>query len=85
VSGERYRRHSAQRHTDNKLRVWGKFADHDGNVFSVGEDIEASVRSAVRVAVAGEVDCDKRSVECEGNGVPRMGVLSSAVQEHDLW
>jgi len=39
---------------------------------------------AIGMAVTGKVDRDKRSVECEGNGVPRVSVLSSTVQEHDL-
>ena len=37
-----------------------------------------------RMSVARKVDGEDRVVDREGHGVPRVGVLRSAVQEHEL-
>jgi len=53
-------------------------------VATAGALVTGVVLPPVGVAVTGEVDGNDRAIESEGDGVPRVGVLATAVQQHDF-
>ena len=59
-------------------------ADDRRQVAAVAAGRERALGPAVGVAVAGQVDRQQRPAQGQGHGVPGVGVLGPAVDEHEL-
>ena len=66
------------------LRLRRQLADRGGDVGGVAPHAEAAVGRSVGVAVTRQVDRHERSSERHRHGVPGVGVLGAAVQQHEL-
>ena len=85
AGGQDDRRGAAQRHADHRPGVGSEPLDDLGDVVGHGRRVEPGrVLGPVGVAVAGQVDGQQRPAERQGDRVPGVGVLPTAVHEHQL-
>ena len=82
--GQRDRRQAAERHPHDGPRVGSELADGDRDIGRVLAWAERAVVAVVGVPVAREIDRGERTIERERDRVPRVGVLCTAVEQHDL-
>jgi CTP:molybdopterin cytidylyltransferase MocA len=83
--GENFNGHeSPQRHTNERNGAGGEFVHHHGNISCVSGDGRVGIGRRIGVAVTRQINRHQRSLESQGHGVERVGVLRSTVEQHEF-
>ena len=76
---------ASERHAHHRLCRRSQRPNGSHHIFGVAHEVPSPLCGAIGVSVAGQIDSHQRPADGHGKRVPGMGVLSTAMEQHQLW